>query len=221
MIQKNSKEGDQTLEVLKLKPVKGKQMSVILINLDSGPNASAIDLTTLLRKVHADISTIDIDKIYLDSPGKAIIFNFFNLFREKFVPLSLPQHVKDHLIAEILEMDEQVNELLDEFEKIKDKISFKAHNLKCWVDMLIKEVKEKKKNIDNEVRLLWIAKKILEVGKIINKKKVTIAHFTQQSDFANIKMILETLNVTVNIYNENDMLAKWSNKQEVVNQCRC
>ena len=209
------------MEVLKLKPVKGKQINVILINLDSGPNAPEIELTKLLKQVHADISTIDIDKIYLDSPGKTIIFQFFNLIREKFVPLSIPQHVKDHLMVEILEVDEQLNELLDEFEIIRDKTSFKARNIKCWIDMLIKEVKEKKKILDNEVRLLWIAKKILDIGKIIEKRDVTIAHFTQQSDFNDLKEILRNLRVKVIIYKENDTLSDMFNKQEVINHCRC
>ena len=204
------------MEVLELKAPKNKEISVCLMNLDSQLINTHEKISSIMKDQEIDFSTIDFDTNSENSLNESLDGLIF--------PVTMPQHVKDLFFVEIIELSEEINALLDEFEKIRDKKTHKAQKMKGWIDLLIEEVKDKKKVIERKVKPLWIVKQILDIAKDFDGKKVRLAHFDKGEYLPEFKKILEDLNVEVTDlekdYN-NIIHDLHSNHYEVVDICKC
>ena len=185
------------MEVLiELKALENKEISVVLVNLNSHLINTPKKISQFIESQKIDFSTIDFENI-----------NSENSLNESFdglpcliFPVKMPQHVKDRFFVEIVELDEDINVLLDKFEKLRDKKSYRVQNMRCWIDLLLKKVKDKKKVWERKVKPLWIAKYILDIAKGFNGKKVRLAHFVKSEYIPELKKVLEDLNVNVMDY---------------------
>lgn len=202
------------MEVLELKPIKDKKISLYLIEKDNKElsDAEHENLLALLRKQKFNFATIDLSnddlrKIYLTP-----LAQFFDNFGIPYYYVNIPDYAKIYLLNEISEKKEQIEELQGEYEKLcsdpAEKESLKAQNLSSWIHLLKSEVKDKENHLDLKLTPLWIIKKVLDIIKMINDDEISIIHFTCKELFSELKKLFESQNIKVINLETNKIMKK-------------
>ncbi len=200
------------MEVLEIKPVKNKEVSVFMINRkDLAVNKEDIKrLNEVFRYINVDFITVDVESDNIKDFEKSSLSRLLDSFKIPYFTLDIPEYAMGHLIEEIMKKEEQLNELIEEYIMTKDKDSFKGLNLKSWIDVLKKEIEEEKKFISLKLRPQWIVKKILDILKSSKKGEITFIHLSQEKIFVETLKLLKELKFEVyvqestkitNIYN--------------------
>ena len=183
------------MEVLELKPLKNKEVCVYLTkNSDKS--------FEFLKNVPLSFSTVDLEEDF-EKFEKTSLGKLLRILNVPLYRVDMPQNAKDYLYEDISQLDEQISELLEALDKLKDKDSHKAENIKCWVDSLTEELKEKKKSIELKVRPQWIVKKVLDLIKKSDDPKLSLIHVTRDETFGEILSQLRKLGVEVIVYEDN------------------
>lgn len=202
------------MEVLELKPIKDKKISLYLIEKDKKElsDAEHENLLVLLRKQKFNFATIDLSdddlkKIYLTP-----LAQFFDNFGIPYYYVNIPDYAKIYLLNEISEKKEQIEELQGEYEKLcsdpAEKESLKAQNLNSWIHLLKSEVEDKENHLDLKLTPLWIIKKVLDIIKMINDDEISIIHFTRKELFSELKKLFESQNIKVINLETNKIMKK-------------
>ena len=202
------------MEVLELKPIKDKKISLYLIEKENKElsNAEHENLLALLRKQKFNFTTIDLSdddlkKIYLTP-----LAQFFDNFGIPYYYVNIPDYAKMHLLNEISDKKEQIEELQEEYEKLcsesAEKESFKSQNLNSWIHLLKSEIEDKENHLNLKLRPLWIVKKILDIIKMINDDEINIIHFTRKELFSELKKLFEVQNIKVINFESNKIMKK-------------
>lgn len=123
-------------------------------------------------------------------------------YKIPYYTVDIPEYAMGYLMTEIIEKEEQVNELIEEFLSMKNKESIKGLNLKSWIDFLKEEIDEKKLFLQLKLRPQWIAKKILDIIRSKNNNEITFIHFAQDKIFNEIMNLLKDLDIKVKDYEE-------------------
>ncbi|MHA1359474.1 MAG: hypothetical protein ACTSQI_14790 [Candidatus Helarchaeota archaeon] len=187
------------MEVLELKPVKGKKTFIFLVKKEN--NELTINerevLTDVLQSYPIKFSTIDLngkDPVSFKGSDLAEWLSEFNLH---CFEVDIPEYAKGYLYAELDEKKEQYMGLEHEYMLLEDKDSFKAQNLKSWIDYLKDEYKKKKTYLNVKLKSEWIAKKILDIVSHYKDDTLYLIHFTPETLVMELKTILEELEVHV------------------------
>ncbi|MFX1489721.1 MAG: hypothetical protein ACFFBI_11275 [Promethearchaeota archaeon] len=190
------------MEVLEIKPIRNKEIIVYLVNLSKrkpNPNLN-VNLTDFLNQHDFNFATIDLKNGKQKGFDKSPLAKILKQFNIPYYKVDIPEYAMGYLMAEIIEKEDQVNGLIEEFLSISDKESIKGVNLKSWIDYLKGEIQEKKLFLDIKLRPEWIVKKILDIIRTIDNNEIIFIHFTQNNVFSETLKLLKDLDIKVKIY---------------------
>ncbi len=196
------------MEVLELEPVKNKKVMAFMFAKDNGgnlQNISSESLVDFLKSKKINFLTLDFD-IDLEKFKKTTFAKTLESLGIKFHQLDIPEFAMGYLYQEILEKEEFLNELIDEYKNLKDRESYKALSLKNWIDLINMEIQEKEVDLSLYVRPQWIVKKMLDLVRECAEEEVSFVHIVQTDICEDIcPQVVENLrelNVKVIQYNK-------------------
>ncbi len=202
------------MEILEIKPLKNKKIKLYLIR-DDNKRITHFDhnhLRDILEQESFRFAVIDLNDKELKKSYSYPLMDFLDKNKIPYYSVDIPSSVKDYLYVEILENEAQINELEMEYENLitdsKEIDSFKAQNLKSWIDLLKNEVVSKKRFLEATVKPRWILKQILDIAKNINNDKFSIMHFTHGELYSELKRLFEQYNIKVIKYDINKINIK-------------
>lgn len=192
------------MEVLEIKPVRNKEIIVYLVKISSIQSKSnaKVNIIEFLSRINVNFATIDLENENLRSFNKSSLAKILEQYKIPYYTVDIPEYAMGYLMTEIIEKEEQVNELIEEFLSMKNKESIKGLNLKSWIDFLKEEIDEKKLFLQLKLRPQWIAKKILDIIRSKNNNEITFIHFAQDKIFNEIMNLLKDLDIKVKDYEE-------------------
>ena len=119
------------MEVLEIKPVKNKEISVYMINKAKIKLRSIADkdLIDIFSGIDIDFATIDVENENLRSFNKSSLAKLLEQFEIPYYTVDIPEYAMGYLIEEIVEKEDRVNELVEEYLSMNDKNSLKGLNL--------------------------------------------------------------------------------------------
>ena len=202
------------MEILEIKPLKNKKIKLYLIR-DDNKRVTPFDhnhLRDILEQESFRFAVIDLNDKDLKKSYSYPLMDFLDKNKIPYYSVDIPSSVKDYLYVEILENEAQINELEMEYENLitdsNEIDSFKAQNLKSWIDLLKNEVESKKRFLEATVKPRWILKQILDIAKNINNDKFSIMHFTHGELYSELKKLFEQYDIKVIKYDINKINIK-------------
>ncbi|MBD3214809.1 MAG: hypothetical protein GF311_19515 [Candidatus Lokiarchaeota archaeon] len=118
--------------------------------------------------------------------------------------VDIPEYAMGYLYEEIMEKEELFKELVEEYQQMNDKESYKGLSLKNWIDMLRQEIEEKEIMLSLKIRPQWIVKKMLDISRTFREEEMAFMHFVQEDICEDIcsevAKLLRDLNVRVVSY---------------------
>ena len=210
------------MEVLEIKPVRNKEIIAYLVkfsNIKSKPNAN-VSLIEFLSKRNVKFATINLENENLRSFNKSSLAKILEKYRIPYYTVDIPEYAMGYLMAEILEKEDQVNDLTEEFLSMSDKKSIKGLNLKSWIEVLKDEIDDKKLILQLKLRPEWIVKKILDIIRPTKTNKITFVHFAQDNIFNKTMTLLKDLDIEVKVYDQKkeDFAQYLIKSEEVIDQ---
>ncbi|MFW9818836.1 MAG: hypothetical protein ACFFE5_04440 [Candidatus Thorarchaeota archaeon] len=194
------------MEVLELKPIKNKNITLYLIDKRSiNPKLNDIEILKDLVKNH-DVRFITVEinnekfKKFKNS-SLSIVLDAVNL---EYHLLDMPEYAYGYLLDEINKKEEQIRDLLTEYRVMDDQSSFKGLNLKSWIDILKKEVNHDKNILESKTRPKWIVKKILDLARLHENEGFSVIHFYNEKTLSEITKQLTELHIEVVIHELNN-----------------
>ena len=201
------------MEVLELKSVKKKKIYLYLIKKENrGLFESEYDnLEDLIKNKKFRFAIVDFN----DTDSKQMYHNalikFLDKYKLPYYNIDIPEKAKSYLYHEILRQEVQISELEAEYDKFYlngEEESFKAQNLKTWIDLLKKEVAYKKEHLELIVKPKWVVKEILDIVKEIKNDHLSILHFAPEEVLNELKELFEECNIKVINYDINKITLK-------------
>jgi glutaredoxin len=192
------------MEVLEIKPIRNKEIRVYLIklsNIKSKPNAK-VNLIEFLTRININFATVDLENENLRNFNKSSLAKTLEQYNIPYYLVNIPEYAMGYLMTEIREKEEQVDELEQEFLRMKDKGSIKGLNLKSWIDFLKEEIDEKRLFLQSKLRPEWITKKILDIIRAKDNNEITFVHFAQDNIFNEMMNLLKDLDIEVEIFDQ-------------------
>ncbi|MFX1304452.1 MAG: hypothetical protein ACFE9X_13940 [Promethearchaeota archaeon] len=193
------------MEVLELKPIKNKSICIYLIE-KSRFNFLLNDIENLNELIHKnDINfiTIDIDGEDFKKFKNSSFSKVLNALNIEYYLLDMPEYAYGYIYEEIVRKEEQVSELLHEYQNMIDKDSFKCLNLKSWIDVLKNEIIQDKNILELKIRPQWIVKKILNLVKKQKNENISLIHFAHEKIISETIKQLNELHIEVIFYDFN------------------
>ena len=201
------------MEVLELKSVKKKKIYLYLIKKENrGLNESEYDnLEDLIKNKKFRFAIVDFNDTDSKEMYRNALIKFLDKFKLPYYNIDIPEKAKSYLYHEILRQEVQISELEAEYDKFYlngEEESFKAQNLKTWIDLLKKEVAYKKEHLELVVKPKWIVKEILDIVKEIKNDHLSILHFAPEEVLNELKELFEEYNIKVINYDINKITLK-------------
>ena len=168
------------MEVLELKVPKNVKIIVYMAKSEKSDIQKGYD-----SKVISFIKEKGVKFVTIDFQIDIRLFKATDLGRalEKneipFYQVDIPEYAMAYIYEEILEKEELMNELCDEYESMEDKDSYKGESLKNWIDLLHEEIQQKENYISLKLRPQWIVKKMLDLAKNQKTAQVIFLHYVQ------------------------------------------
>ena len=210
------------MEVLDLKPVKGKQVFVFLIGKED--KKLVVDERMMMKEVLNEyqfkFTTIDPTYDNLKTFKRTTLAEMLNDHNLPCYEVDIPEYAQGYLEGEITEKKEQIAGLEAEYDHTEDKTAFKAQNLKSWIDLLKDEVTEKENFMTLKLRPQWIVKKILDIVKLASPTEETIRvlHFTSKKLFSELKKQFEDLQVKATVVEVLPLVSRTQRQTRTVSQ---
>jgi hypothetical protein len=191
------------MEVLDLKPVKGKQILVFLIGKEDKELVvnERMMMKEVLNETQFKFTTIDPSYDNLKTFRQTPLAEMLNDHNLPCYEVDIPEYAQGYLEAEIAEKKEQIAGLNTEYDNITDKTTFKAQNLKSWIDLVTNEVTEKEDFMALKLRPQWIVKKIVDIVKLAAQTETTVRvlHFTSKKLIPELRKQFEDLLVKTTV----------------------
>jgi len=208
------------MEVLELKILKNKKISAYLIEKPiRAINMSKLQcLVNFLTEKDIKFISIDMENENLKDFKKSTLGMLVEKLDAPYYSLDIPEYAKGYLLNEILEKEEQVDELLTEYSLMKNQECFKGQNLKCWIEVLEDEVRQKREFYALKLRPQWITKKILDIIKSIKPKEISFVHFAKKDIFLEMVSLFKELNIEVIAFNKKENVVAFNiitNQEEI------
>lgn len=210
------------MEVLDLKPVKGKEVFVCIIGKED--KELVVDEMMMLKEVLNDyqfkFTTIDPTYDNLKTFKLTAAAEMLNNHGLSCYAVDIPEYAQGYLDAEITEKREQIAGLEAEYDGAEDQTTFKAQNLKSWIELLKDEVRDKENFMDLTLRPQWIVKKVMDIIRLSppQEETVTIMHFTSKRLIPELKKQLEDLQVKVTVFGVLPMVSRTQRRTQTVSQ---
>lgn len=210
------------MEVLDLKPVKGKEIFVFIAGKED--KGLVVDERMMLNDILTDypfkFTTIDPTYDNLKAFKLTTLAGMLNDHNLPCYAVDIPEYAQGYLDAEITEKKEQIAELEAEYDGTEDKTTFKAQNLGSWIDLLKDEVREKENFMDMTLRPQWIVKKIMDIIKLgmPGEETVKVMHFTSKKLIPELKKQFEDLGVKVTVFEVLPMVSRTQRQARTISQ---
>ena len=192
------------MEVLELKPVKNKKLVAYMFKKrkDDFPGDMDAFRKFLTEKTIKFITfDFDFDMKEFSKTGFAKVLDEMGI---SYHQVDIPEYAMGYLYEEIMEKEELFKELVDEYQGMDDKDSYKGESLKNWIDMLRQEIEEKEIMLSLKIRPQWIVKKMLDIARSHKETEMAFMHFVQEDICEDIcsevAALLRDLNVRVVSY---------------------
>jgi len=168
------------MEVLELKPLKKKVTAFMFAkdNSEKLQNSSSESLIHFLKEKKINFLTIDFD-IDIEKFRKTEFTKTLERLGIKYYQLDIPEYPMAYIYQEILEKEEILKELIEEYKSLDDRESYKALSLKNWIDLINIEIQEKEVSLSLTLRPLWIVKKMLDLIRECAEEEVSFVHIVQ------------------------------------------
>ncbi len=196
------------MEVLELKPIKNKKIIAYMFakeNSKALQNSDAESLTTFLKNKRIDFVTVDFD-INMKEFGKTTFADAVDKLGIKYYQVDIPEYAMGYLYEEIMEKEELLTRLTEEYINLEDRDSYKGQSLRNWIDLINIEIQEKENFLSLRIRPMWIVKKMLDIAKIFQAEEVHFVHFVQtdicEDICSQVVELLREYNVKVIQYNK-------------------
>jgi hypothetical protein len=201
------------MEVLELKPVKNKVNAYMVAKDDA--NYFQNNVTPLLEQFLKDkkINFVTVDfEVDMREFAKTKFAQELNNLKIPYYQVDIPQYAMGYFYEEIVEKEELLDELVQEYSTMSDKESYKGQSLKNWIDMLNEEIQKMEIFLSLRLRPQWIVKKMLDFVKNCKGEEVSFVHFVQKDICEDIcSQVVEQLrelNVKVIQYNKKHTIQK-------------
>lgn len=201
------------MEVLELKPIQKKHICAYVAkkNKDDFHYFDIAKLKQFLAKKKIDFVTIDFN-IDLKEFKESELAKALNDLSIMYFQVDIPEYAMGYLYEEIVEKEELLNELYEEFESMSDKESLKGESLKNWIDVLRDEIQDKENYITLKLRPQWIVKKMLDAVKTVNSNEVQFLHLVQEDICEDI-----CTEVTEQLRELNVKVVQYTKKHNIIN----
>lgn len=172
------------MEVLELKPIKNKKIVSYMTskeNIKYFQNPDTSKLEEFLRKKNINFVTVDF-QVNMKEFSKTSFAKLLDELKIPYYQVDIPEFAMGYLYEDILEKQELLNKLYEEYEKEDDKESYKMISLRNWIDMLAEEIQEKEIFLSLKLRPQWIVKKMLDLARHhkIDNDTISFIHFIQE-----------------------------------------
>ena len=201
------------MEVLELKPIKKKRVCAYVAkkNKDDFNYFNIPKLSEFLEKKQINFITIDFN-INLDEFNESPLAKSLKQLDIKYFQVDIPEYAMGYIYQEIVEKEELLNDLCEEFETMEDKNSFKGESLKNWIDMLREDIEEKEIFISLQLRPKWIVKKMLDIAKGIQAENISFLHLVQEDICEDI-----CTEITAQLRKLNVKVVQYTKKHNIIN----
>lgn len=168
------------MEVLEIKIPKNVKIIVYMAKSEKEGLQNGFDseIITFIEEKKIKFVTMDFQiniKVFQNTDlGKAL--------EKKIIPfyqLDIPEYAMGYIYQEIIEKEDFMNGLCDEYESMQNKDSYKGESLRNWIDMLHEEIQQKENYISLKLRPQWIVKKMLDLVKAQKTERVIFLYYVQ------------------------------------------
>ncbi|MHA1230220.1 MAG: hypothetical protein ACTSRP_17995 [Candidatus Helarchaeota archaeon] len=192
------------MEVLELKPIKNKKIFVIIIKKNNNQltQDESVFIKNIIEKYNVNFATITLKPTEVESFKETNLAMLLNDLLTPFFLVDIPSYAMGYLESEIAEKKEKISELEKEYRSLEDKTSFKAENLKSWIEYLKEELQKNQQYVNTKLKAQWIVKKILDIVRFYEDSLyyediLYIIHFTPEELVLDLKQTLEELGIFV------------------------
>jgi len=201
------------MEVLELKPIRKKRICAYVAkkNKDDFNYFDIPKLREFLKKKHIDFITVDFN-INLDKFNESPLAKTLAQLDIKYFQVDIPEYAMGYIYQEIVEKEELLNDLCEEYETMEDITTLKGESLKNWIDMLREDIEKKEIYISLKLRPQWIVKKMLDIAKGIQCEEVSFLHLVQEDICEDI-----CSEVTEQLRELNVKVVQYTKKHNIIN----
>lgn len=169
------------MEVLDLKPIKNKKIISYMFAKENSNDLQNRDpslLTTFLKNEKINFVTLDFD-LNINDFSKTPLASVLENLGIRYEQVDIPEYVMGYLYEEVIEKEELLDSLTEEYKNLEDRDSYKGLSLKNWIDLLNMEIREKENLLSFKIRPMWIVKKMLDIARNFKTDEVHFVHFVQ------------------------------------------
>jgi len=169
------------MEVLDLKPIKNKKIIAYVFAKENSNDLQNRDpglLTTFLKNEKINFVTLDFD-LNINEFSKTPLATVLEKLGIRYDQVDIPEYAMGYIYEEIIEKEEFLDSLIEEYKNLEDRDSYKGLSLKNWIDLLNMEIQEKENLLSFKVRPMWIVKKMLDIARRFQTDEIRFVHFVQ------------------------------------------
>jgi hypothetical protein len=169
------------MEVLEIKPLKNKKLIAYMFAKENSKELQNSDpelLAKFLKNKAIKYVTVDFD-INMKDFGKTRFAMILDKLGIKYFQVDIPEYAMGYLYEEIMEKEELLTGLTEEYIHLEDRESYKGQSLKNWIDLINMEIHEKENSLSLRIRPMWIVKKMLDIASRVKEDDVHFVHFVQ------------------------------------------
>ncbi|MFX1339503.1 MAG: hypothetical protein ACFFDK_12895 [Promethearchaeota archaeon] len=169
------------MEVLEIKPIKNKKVTAFIFAKENSKSLQSTDpdlLKNFLSNNKINFVTVDFD-IDLKDFSRTPFAKALDKLGIKYYQVDIPEYAMGYLYEEIMEKEELLTGLTEEYVNLEDRDSYKGQSLKNWIDLINIEIQEKENHLTLKIRPMWIVKKMLDLAKNFQEDDVNFVHFVQ------------------------------------------
>lgn len=196
------------MEVLDLKPIKNKKIIAYVFAKENSNDLQNRDpslLTTFLKNEKINFVTLDFD-LNINDFSKTPLASVLENLGIRYYQVDIPEYAMGYIYEEVIEKEEWLDSLIEEYKNLEDRDSYKGLSLKNWIDLLNMEIQEKENLLSFKIRPMWIVKKMLDIARRFQTDEVHFVHFVQtdicEDICSQVVELLREYNVKVIQYNK-------------------
>lgn len=196
------------MEVLDIKPIKNKKIIAYMFakeNSNDLQNRDPSSLAKFLKNEKINFVTIDFD-LNINEFSKTPFATVLGKLGIRYEQVDIPEYAMGYIYQEVIEKEEFLDALTEEYKNLENRESYKGLSLKNWIDLLNMEIQEKENLLRFKIRPMWIVKKMLDIARNFQTEEVHFVHFVQtdicEDICSQVVDLLREVNVKVIQYNK-------------------
>jgi len=133
------------MEVLDLKPIKNKKIIAYMFAKENSKvlqNRDPTLLTEFLKNEKINFVTVDFD-LNIKEFSKTPFATVLEKLGIRYYQVDIPEYAMGYIYEEVIEKEDFLDSLTEEYKNLEDRDSYKGLSLKNWIDLLNMEIQEK------------------------------------------------------------------------------